>query len=396
MIQYIRKSRIYLLGGMLLLSLLNGCGLATHHEEMQDAAISKLFAMPAAASINSNSAIQWSTQCRNWFDNNLLRSGFNGGMLVAKGGNVIFEAYSGFGHLNRKDTVNINTPFHIASVSKTFTAMSVLKLWQDQLINLDDLFVKYFPEFNYPGITIRSLLNHRSGLPNYVYFMEDLGWDTHKFITNQDVLNTLVQRKSDIKNIEKPNSHFTYCNTNYALLALLIEKVSHLPYPEYLKKNIFEPMQMKNSFVFTSADSSRTTPSYDWRGVEQAFTYQDKVYGDKNIFSTVEDLYKWDRLLSTDQFLKPHILEEAYKPYSNEKAGIRNYGLGWRMYKFPDGYQIIYHNGWWHGNNAVFIRMIKEDATIILLGNRYNRNIYRARDLMTLFNAHIGESEGEE
>lgn len=351
---------------------------------------------PAPQSINPNQAVALGNACKDWFTKNLLRSGFNGAMLVAQKGNVLFTAYSGFGHLRGKDTVAASTPFHIASVSKTFTAMSTVKLWQDHLIDLDDLVSKYFPSFNYPGVTVRSLLNHRSGLPNYVYFMEELGWDKKKYVTNQDVLDALINRKAEIKNIEKPNNRFCYCNTNYALLALIIEKVSGKTYAGYLKENIFDPLGMKNTFVFTSADSFKTTPSYDWRGVEQAFTYLDKVYGDKNIYSNPEDLFKWDRLLTTEQFLNNKSKEEAFRPYSLERPGIKNYGLGWRMFNYPNDYNIIYHNGWWHGNNAVFLRMPKEDATIIVLGNRYNRNIYHARDLMTLFNPHLGEAEGEE
>ena len=109
--------------------------------------------------------------CSEWYEHALKASGFNGGMLVAKNGNIIFEAYNGNAHLNRKDGIDSLTSFHIASVSKTFTAMAVLKLWQDGKLNIDEELVKYFPSFNYPGVTIRTLLNHRSGLPNYVHFI---------------------------------------------------------------------------------------------------------------------------------------------------------------------------------------------------------------------------------
>ena len=342
------------------------------------------YSLPTPPKISEQATEKLYATCDYWYNTFLKNSGFNGGIIVAKSGNIVFERYHGTAHLQQKDTINANTPLHIASVSKTFTAMTVLKLWQDKLFNLDDEYSKYFPGFNFPGVTIRTLLNHRSGLPNYVYFMDELGWDKNIYVTNQDVLNCLINRKSELKNIEHPNRHFTYCNTNFVLLALLIEKLTNTTYPAYLKKVIFDPLQMKNTFVYTSSDSAKTNPSYDWRGQQAAFINLDKVYGDKNIFSTPQDLLKWDRLLSTTQFLSETTLNEAYKPYSNERAGIRNYGLGWRMYIFPDGYKIIYHNGWWHGSNAVFIRLIKEDATIIVIGNKYNRNIYKARDLISI------------
>lgn len=322
--------------------------------------------------------------CTIWYDTVLKKSGFSGGILIAQHGNVIFEKYAGRVHLNKDDSINNQTSLHIASVSKTFTAMAVLKLCQDKLLNLDDPLSKYFNQFNYPGVTIRTLLNHRSGLPNYVYFMDELGWKK-KTVTNQDVLNTLIQQKNKLKKIESPNRKFNYCNTNYVLLALLIEKITQTTYSEHLKKTIFIPLEMNHSFVYTDADSSKTNPSFDAKGKQAAFVNLDKVVGDKNIFSTPQDLLKWDRLLSSKQYLNDSMLKQAYQPYSYEKEGIRNYGLGWRMFNYPDGYKIIYHNGWWHGNNAVFIRLIKEDATIILIGNKFNKKIYAAREISTFF-----------
>ncbi len=333
--------------------------------------------------------------CSVWYDTVLKKSGFSGGILIAQHGNIIFEKYEGRIHLNKDDSINNQTSLHIASVSKTFTAMAVLKLCQDKLLNLDDPYSKYFNQFNYPGVTIRTLLNHRSGLPNYVYFMDELGWK-NKTVTNQDVFNTLIQQKNKLKNICPPNQKFTYCNTNYVLLALLVEKITQTSFAEYLKKTIFIPSEMNHSFVYTDADSSKTTPSFDAKGKQAAFINLDKVVGDKNVFSTPEDLLKWDRLLSSKQYLNDSMLDQAYQPYSHEKQGIRNYGLGWRMFNYPDGYKIIYHNGWWHGNNAVFIRLIKEDATIILIGNKFNKKIYTAREISTYFIKNNIEFKDEE
>ncbi|MEP7164184.1 MAG: serine hydrolase domain-containing protein [Ferruginibacter sp.] len=334
--------------------------------------------------------------CEQWYDSILKPGNFNGGILVAKNGNIVFERYNGTGHLGHTDTITATTPIHIASVSKTFTAMAVLKLAQDGKLQLDDEFNKYFPTFNYPGVTIRNLLSHRSGLPNYLYFMDELGWDKTISIRNQDVLDQLINRKAELKDISSPGTHFTYCNTNYALLALLIEKISGISYPQFLKKVFFIPLQMTNSFVFTPEDSARINPSYDWRGTLIPINALDQVYGDKNIYTTPRDLLKWDRALATALIFKPEIMEQAYAPYSNERPGIRNYGLGWRMNIYPDGKKLIYHNGWWHGNNAAFIRIIDEDATIIVMGNRFTRGVYKAKNLVAIFNPDlVTESEEE-
>jgi hypothetical protein len=97
----------------------------------------------------------------------------------------------------------------------------------------------------------------------------------------------------------------------------------------------------------------------------------------------------------TNQIFSKETLEKAFTPYSNEKPGIRNYGYGWRMNVYPDGKKVIYHNGWWHGNNAVFIRMIQDSATIIVLGNKYNSNIYKAKEMENFFDDNIGPTDEE-
>ncbi|MGG9971961.1 serine hydrolase domain-containing protein [Ferruginibacter sp. SUN002] len=331
-----------------------------------------------------------------WFDTVLLPCGFNGGMIIAKNNNIIFEQYHGTGHLPGNDTITANTPFHIASTSKTFTGMAVLKLWQDGKLHIDDAFSKYFPQFNYPGVTIRTLLNHRSGLPNYTHYMEEvLNWDKTKIITNQDVLNTLINNKEQLGPIVSPNTKFAYCNSNYALLALLIEKVTGKSYSDFVQNTFFIPLQMKNTFVFTMADTSKVIPSYDWKGLTP-FNFLDAVYGDKNIYSTPRDLLIWDRALKSGQLLTEKTLNEAYAPYSNERPGVKNYGLGWRMNIYPNGKKIIFHNGWWHGSNSVFTRLLQDSATIIVIGNKFNRNIYHTSRLANLFGDYNQPLEEEE
>jgi CubicO group peptidase (beta-lactamase class C family) len=357
----------------------------------------KQLELPNPGSVSKLEGERLRNACEAWYLSVLKSKGFNGGIVVAKKGNIIFEAYNGSSRLNGLEPMNDSASLHIASVSKTFTAMATLKLWQDGKLNIDDEFSKYFPSFNYPGVTIRSLLNHRSGLPNYVHFMENMGWDKRKNITNEEVLNFLITRKKSIQNIGKPNKGFTYCNTNFALLALLIEKVSGEKYGNFLQETFFAPLQMKHTFVYNnSRDSGKVSMSYDYRGKLIPLNFLDCVYGDKNIYSTPRDLLIWDRALSGGSLFTQKTLEEAYTPYSNEKPGIRNYGLGWRMNNFPSGKKMIYHNGWWHGNNAAFIRLLEDSATIVVLGNKYNRGIYHAKDLANLFGNYFGTGEEEE
>ncbi len=192
-----------------------------------------------------------------------------------------------------------------------------------------------------------------------------------------------LQERHHLKDIASPNTRFSYCNSNYALLALLIEKVSGVKYAQYYAANFFQPLQMQNTFVFDTSMLQKVIPSYDWKGELIPYNFLDAVYGDKNIYSTPQDLLIWDKALNCCKIFKDSTLMEAFAPYSNEKPGIRNYGLGWRMNIYPNGKKMIYHNGWWHGNNAAFIRLIEDSATIIVFGNKFNRNIYHAKEMAT-------------
>lgn len=374
------------------------CSLNRETESKTAADSIAYYKFPAPKPLSEPEMKAYRQACENWYDSTIKPSNFNGGILVARNGQVIFERYNGTGHIGQADSITANTPTHIASVTKTFTAMAVLKLVEEDSLKLDVELVTYLPGFNYPGVTVRDLLNHRSGLPNYLYFMDELGWDKKKFMTNQDVFDYMVTNKNKIKNISAAGRHFSYCNTNYVLLALLVEKITGLSYPQYIHKVFFAPFQMKNSFVFTAADSNRVNPSYDWRGDIIPQNHLDHVYGDKNIYSTTYDLLIWDRALRSGLVFKPGTLDLAYTGYSNEKPGIRNYGLGWRMNIYPDGKKIIYHNGWWHGNNASFIRLLEEDVTIIAIGNRFCRCIYKAKNLAGIFNPsfmQVSEDEAD-
>jgi len=378
------------------LILLAACNSTTKNKQATSDSLAGLIKLSAPTPITKAESERLRIACEKWYDSVLKRRGFNGGIVVAKKGTIVFESYDGSEHAGSTDTITQNTSFHIASVSKTFTAMATLKLWQEGKCNIDDEFSKYFPTFTFPGVTIRTLLNHRSGLPNYVHFMENMGWNKKVNITNEDVFNFLITRRGEMKDIGTPNKRFTYCNTNYALLALLIEKLSGKKYGVYLQDSFFTPLQMKNTFVYDKTDSGKVTLSYDWRGKVINMNFLDLVYGDKNVYSTPRDLLTWDRALTSGKLFTEKTLSEAYAPYSNERPGIRNYGLGWRMNNYPSGKKMIYHNGWWHGNNASFIRLPEDSATIIVLGNKYNHGIYHANDLSNIFGNYFGDAGEDE
>lgn len=331
------------------------------------------------------------TAVRHMYDSILGKNRFNGSILIAKNGEVLLEDYHGYSDPVIKDTITPATTFHVASVSKTFTGMAIMKLWEENKLSLDDSLQVFFPEFPYPGITVRMLLSHRSGLPNYVYFMtQDPAW-RRRIATNTDMLQFMIEKKPALYGY--PNRGFHYCNTNFALLALIVEKVSGQPFPEYMKNTVFTPLGMTHTFIFSKEDSADYRPSYQPNNRPFPLESVDCVYGDKNVYSTVRDMYLWDQALYNNRVVSQATYEEATKPYSNERPSVHNYGLGWRLMMLPNS-KIVYHNGWWHGNNTVFTRFVNDTATIIILSNKYNKAIYTGMKIGTVFaNSKKAESE---
>ena len=257
-----------------------------------------------------------------FYNKNWPRKSANGAFLVAKNGQIIFEKYDGLANFSKKDSITPTTPLHIASVSKVLTAAAVLKLVNANRLELDQKVNTILKEFPFPEVTVRMLLNHRSGLRNYAYFTDrnDGVWDRHKRLTNQDVLTLLATKNIGLES--RTNTRFAYCNTNYAMLALIIEKVTAKSYKEAMSEMIFKPLGMKNTFVFDyEKDKDRIVPSYKANRVEIGKDYLDEVYGDKNIYSTVRDLLKFDRARSRKDFLESALAKQVHVGYSNEREG---------------------------------------------------------------------------
>ncbi len=320
-----------------------------------------------------------------FFTNNFADDFENMSFLVSKNGQIIYEKYDGFADKENNVLNSPETPLHIASVTKVLTAAAIFKLIEVKKITLDQRLTTLFDGFPYPDVTIRTLLNHRSGLKKYNYFCDDkANWNRDKILTNKDILNILITKKIPLDH--KTDTHFTYNNTNYVLLALVIEKVTKMKYSKAMKKIIFEPLDMKNTFVFDEKTPlSKGTPSYKYDYSKYPFDFLDAVYGDKNIYSTPRDLLKFDLARNASSFLKKELVDQVYKGYSYEKKGIKNYGLGIRMREWPTGQILYYHNGWWHGNTACYLNLKKENAVVIALSNKFTRKTFQMKRLSVLF-----------
>ncbi len=348
----------------------------------------------SAAYIHSKKGAIEAFYNKNWPNNSL-----NGSFLVAKNGQIIYERYEGYTNFRTKELITADTPLHLASVSKVVTATAILKLVNAKKIALNQKVNTILKEFPYPEVTIKTLLNHRSGMRSYSYFTDKKDiWDRHTILTNQDILTLLATK--DIELESKTDTRFAYCNTNYAILALIIEKITGLTYKEAMKQMIFEPLGMKNTFVMDyDKDRKNVVPSYKGNRVEIGMDFLDAIYGDKNVYSTARDLLKLDRARNSSAFLEPNLFNQVFIGYSNEHKGQRNYGLGIRMTQWETGQTLYYHNGWWHGNTSSYVSLRKEQVTIISLSNKFSRNPYNVRKLSALFGDYpfkLNKDEKEE
>ncbi len=324
------------------------------------------------------------TAIQHFYNKVWSKDDLSGGFLVAKNGQIIFEHYGGFANRKEKTEITEDTPLHLASVSKVLTAAVILKLVDRGKLDLDQKVNTILPEFPYEDISIKMLLNHRSGLPNYAYFSDDRAiWD-RSMMTNQDVLNLLAEHKFAL--YFKPDKKFGYCNTNYTMLALVIEKLTGMNYRQAMKKVIFEPLGMKNTFVFDyEKDKATASLSYKGNGVLYDYDFLDNIYGDKNIYSTPRDMLKFDLATYSKKFLNPKLVKQVFQGYSYEHKGERNYGLGIRMHEWETGEKLFYHNGWWHGNTTSYVTLKKDTVTLIALSNRFSYKPYKIWKLSTQF-----------
>ena len=311
------------------------------------------------------------------FYNTQARAGFNGNVLIGYKGNIIYERSFGFSNRERKIPLTANSSCQLASISKTFTGAAILYLYQRKLLDIDKPVQSYIKDFPYPDITLRWLLDHRSGLPDYTKWVPNYNKDMNTPINNDEMLNLMATYKPKLE--FRPNTRFTYCNTNFAVLAKVIEVVTEMTYSDFMTNYIFHPLGMKHTFIYNpyTALPPDAAISYRYNWVREPDMFADGVYGDKGIYSTPEDMYRWDQSFYNNTLLDNATIELSYGPCSFERKGVKNYGLGWRMLCYPNGNKVIYHNGWWHGNNTSFYRLIKDNFTIVVLGNKYNKSIYR-------------------
>lgn len=307
----------------------------------------------------------------------------NGSFLIAEKGKIIYQHSFGLANEITKEPLNENSIFELASCSKQFTAMAIMLLKEKGKLKLDDDFTKYLPELStYKNITIRNLLNHTGGLPEYMQFMEPYV-DKSKIATNEDMLKLFSKYTPAI--LFAPNTKYQYSNTGYALLALIIQRVSGISYGQFLDQYIFKPLQMKNTFVYNRRLHPKQVKNYALGYVYSAdlkkyvlpdnltetkmVVWLDGMVGDGAVNSTVLDLLKWDRALYSHKLISANGMKEIFEVATLNDMTRTKYGFGWGVDDNPDFGKVVRHTGGWPGYLSQIDRHISNDKTIIFLQN---------------------------
>jgi CubicO group peptidase (beta-lactamase class C family) len=323
-----------------------------------------------------------------FFQKRIDNKTFNGTILFAKGNHTIIKKAYGFSTLETKDSLTTKSTFQLASASKPFTAIACLQLVEKGQIALTDSVQKFIPNFPYQGITIHQLLSHRSGLSQYTHFCDapDSIWpDKHLSITNNDVINIIEEIIPGVN--YAPDTRFYYCNTNYLLLASIIEKVSALTFEKYLKENIFIPLGMNSTVVYNRENKEeliRPVTAYNGAYNPYLDIYLNGVVGDKGIYSSVEDLFLFYQGLRKGKLIKPATLKLATTPQSETKRNLKNYGYGFRIIESETGENIIFHTGWWKGFRTYYIMNNSLNEVAIVLTNLKRGPFLSVEELLSL------------
>jgi CubicO group peptidase (beta-lactamase class C family) len=310
---------------------------------------------------------------------------FSGVVLIADNGKPVYQKAFGYCEFENKIPLQTTDIFELASVSKQFTAVIIMMLKEKGLLNYDDSVSKYL-EIPYKGITIRNLLTHTSGLPDYQEIM-DKYWDKTKVAGNPDCIDYL-NKYAPPKHFE-PGEKYEYSNTGYMLLASIAEKASGKDFIELCRNWIFRKLKMKSTDIRT-LEEKKATKNFaighiyveernKWARADSFPSSNYTIWlgnrkGPGRISSTAADLLKWDNALYTEKLIRQSTLQDAFTPMKLNDGTISNYGFGWELRNDPTFGKIVQHNGDNPGYKTQIVRYIDKKKTIILLNNNAHRD----------------------
>ncbi|MEP0710304.1 serine hydrolase domain-containing protein [Algoriphagus sp.] len=320
--------------------------------------------------------------------------GFSGVILVAENGKVLYKEVMGMRIYEKRILLHEDDIFELASLSKQFTAMMIMMCKEKGLLDFDDQVSKYV-EIPYPKITIRNLLTHTSGLPDYQAIM-DAHWDKSKVDGNTEILEYL-REYAPVKSFD-PGEQYEYSNTGYVLLASIVEKATGKDFVELMREWIFQPLKMKSTDIRSLEEKAKVQTFAaghlkDENGnFVNANTFHSSDYtvwlgerkGPGRVSSNAADLLKWDQALNTEKLVSKETMEEAFTPFRLNNERRSYYGFGWEIEpKSPFG-KMVMHTGDNPGYKTIIVRFIEEDKTIIILNNNAHPDMMRLVEAATL------------
>ena len=310
----------------------------------------------SAATTKTEQLDKLMTHC---FENNL----FNGTILVSENGKVIYRKAFGYVDMETEEKLKPESSFYLASVSKQFTTMAIMILKERNKLSYEDKLSKFFPEFpDYAdGVTVRHLMTHTSGIPDH-YRLGAYKVD----LKNADVRDLLVkQEKLDFE----PGERFSYSNGGYVMLAMIVEKASGMPFHKFIKKNIFDPLKMKNTLVYDESKPKVDNRAKGHHHISGYDDYEILTSGAGGMYSVIDDLYKWDQALYTEKLVSKETLEEAFTPVKLNSGEISNYGYGWGIQETDNG-KIVSHSGGMNGYRTYIRRDLSKNNAHVILTNK--------------------------
>src|SRR5688572_5724030 len=310
---------------------------------------------------------------------------FSGVVLFAEDGKAIYHKAFGYREFEPQIPLQTGDIFELAAVSKQFTAMIIMMLKEKGKLNYDDSVGKFI-DIPYRGITIRHLLTHTSGLPDYQDIMNK-HWDKSKVAGNPDCIEYL-NKYAPPKRFE-PGEKYEYSNTGYLLLASIAEKASGRDFIALSRKWIFKKLKMRSTDIRTLEEKKATTgfaighiyveDRNKWVRTDSFPSSNYTIWlgnrkGPGRISSTATDLVNWDQALYTKKLVKRSTLEEAFAPMKLNDGGLSNYGFGWALRADSLLGRIVWHDGDNPGYKTQIIRYIDQKKTIIVLNNNAHRD----------------------
>jgi N-acyl-D-amino-acid deacylase len=294
---------------------------------------------------------------------------FSGVVLIAENGKAVYKKALGVAHLQTNEPLKTTSAFNLASISKQFTGMMIMMLKEKGKLSYDDKVQQHLPEFPYSNITIRHLLNHTSGLPEYFELAAQY-YNTLDTLTNEKALQLLKNHQPKLA--FEPNSTFSYCNTGYVLLAMVIEKASGMLIQDYFNQQIVKPLRLKDTYIYNF--TMKEYPANRVFGIRREngqmlpndLVRLDGVSGDGNVYSSAEDLLTWEQALYTEKLLSANTLKEAFRPVKLKDGSISRYGFGWFL---DESGKKMSHTGSWVGFLNNISRDIDKKCTWIVLTN---------------------------